>query len=113
MRQLAKRVLPLMILLFVLGLMLPLSSGCGVAKDTQLQMKIREELRKHRDVQVDKLTINVKEGVVTISGELYTREEIDKVVEIVSGIEGVVQVKNQMNLPDDWNTRNPTFLDPF
>jgi len=98
-----------MVLLLLAGIVLP-STGCGVAKDTQLQMKIKEELDKHRDIQADKLTINVKEGVVTISGELYTREEIDMVVEIVTAIEGVVEVKDQMNLPDNFNTNNPTFL---
>lgn len=113
MRTHALRTLVALALLFSLGLFLHTASGCGVAKDTKLQMKIREELSKHRDVQVDKLTINVHEGVVTITGELYTREEIDKVVEIVSRIEGVIQVKNHMKLPDDWHTRNPTFLDPF
>jgi osmotically-inducible protein OsmY len=87
--------------------------GCGVAKDTQLQLKIKEALKADRNVQADKLTVNVAKGVVTISGELYTPEEIDRVVQIVQGIEGVVEVKNQMSLPDNWNAVNPTFLDPF
>jgi osmotically-inducible protein OsmY len=102
----------IVILAFAVGATVALS-GCGVMKDTRLQKQIREELSKHRDVQVDKLTINVQDGVVTISGELYTREEIDKVVEIVSAIPGVVQVKNQMNLPDEFGSRNPVLLYPF
>jgi len=95
------------------GVMLLTVPGCGVAKDTKIQVAIRQELEKHRDVQSDKLVINVKNGVATISGELYTREEIDKVVEIAKGIEGVVEVVNKMSLPDDYNSVNPTFLDPF
>jgi hypothetical protein len=88
-------------------------AGCGVAKDTRLQLKIKEELGKSREIQADKLTINVREGVVTITGELNTREEIDKVVQIVKAIDGVVDVKDLMTLPDNYNSRNPTFLDPF
>jgi len=97
----------------LLAVIFVMTTGCGVAKDTQLQVKIKDVLSSDRNVQVEKLTINVKEGVVTISGELYTREEIDRVVEIVSAIEGVIRVKDQMSLPDNYNSSNPTFLDPF
>jgi len=99
------------ILLFALAAIL--TSGCGVAKDTQLQVKIKDTLAADRLVQAEKLIVNVSDGVVTISGELYTREEIDRVIEIVSAIEGVVRVRDQMNLPDNYNSSNPTFLDPF
>ncbi|MFH1675874.1 MAG: BON domain-containing protein [bacterium] len=97
----------------LMGVLLLPVSGCGVAKDTKIQVAIRQELEKHRDVQSDKLIINVKNGVATISGELYTREEIDKVVEVASAVEGVVEVVNRMSLPDNYNSVNPTFLDPF
>ncbi len=99
----------ILLVLFVSGLAIG-TAGCDIMKDKQLQSKIREELRKDREVSADKLTINVQDGVVTISGELYTREEIDRVIEIVSAIEGVVEVRNQMNLPDDFQSHNPTFL---
>lgn len=95
--------------IFVSGTGLTIS-GCDVMKNTSLQNTIKEELRQHPDIQYEKLTINVLDGVVTISGELYTREEINKVVEIVEGIEGVVQVKNIMTLPDGFQSSNPTFL---
>lgn len=99
----------LLLLVFICGAA-PVMTGCDVMKDKQLQAKIREELGKHRDVQVSKLTINAQDGVVTISGELYTMEEIDRVVEIVSGMEEVERVKNLMTLPDDFQSHNPTFL---
>lgn len=104
------RIFYLLTLVFTAVGMLCLFSGCDVMKNTSLQSTIKEELRQHPDVQYEKLTINVVDGVVTISGELYTREEINKVVEIVEGIEGVVQVKNIMTLPDDFQSSNPTFL---
>ena len=107
-----RSVLTMILLVFLIGLA-PGSMGCGVFKDKMLQSKIREELGNNRNIPADKLTINAQRGIVTISGELYTREEIDLVVEIVSGIDGVVEVRNQMNLPDDFNSRNPTFLYPF
>ena len=110
MHQKHVRIFYLMTLVFTAVGMVCLFSGCDVMKNTSLQNTIKEELRQHRDVQYEKLTINVLDGVVTISGELYTREEIDKVVEIVEGIEGVVQVKNLMTLPDDFQSSNPTFL---
>ena len=100
-------ILSLTAFLVLLGL------GCGVAKDTQLQLKIKEALKADRNVQADKLIVNVAKGVVTISGELYTQEEIDRVVQIVQAIEGVVEVRDQMSLPDNYNAVNPTFLDPF
>jgi len=99
-----------LVLLTITGLS---ASGCGVAKDSQLQSRIKEALSADKNVQADKLTINIRDGVVTISGELYTQEEIDRVMAIVQAVEGVVRVKNQMNLPDNYNSNNPTFLDPF
>ena len=97
------------LLLFSAGLILS-STSCGVMKDSQLQTKIKNELSKHRDIAFDNLTVNVKDGDVTISGELGTQEEIDKVVEIVSAMEDVVELRDQMNLPDNFNSDNPTFL---
>ena len=90
-----------------------LTMGCEVAKETQLQVKIKDTLKADRNVQYDKLIVNVAKGVVTISGKLNTQEEIDHVVEVVKAIPGVVEVKNQMSLPDNYNSNNPTFLDPF
>lgn len=104
---------PLVIIVFLSLACIFSFSGCGVAKDTQLQIKIKEALKQDRNIQADKLTINVAKGIVTISGELYTQEEIDRVIEIVKGIPGVVEVRDQMSLPDNYNAINPTFLDPF
>jgi hypothetical protein len=103
-------------ILILISMIFPLaisSAGCGVAKDTQLQMKIKDELAKDRNVQADKITVNVKRGVVTVSGELYTQEEIDRAVEIISGVEGVETVNNLLKLPDTFGSQNPTMLYPF
>jgi osmotically-inducible protein OsmY len=99
------------ILVLLLSALLNSLTSCSVMKSVDLQNTIKEELRQHRDIQADKLTIIVNKGVVTISGELYTQEEIDMVVEIVTGIEGVVEVKNQMNLPDPFGSTNPIMQD--
>jgi hypothetical protein len=105
------RVLSMAILVLILSaFFMPLTS-CSVMKSVTLQNTIKEQLRQHRDIQVDKLTIIVNKGVVTISGELSTQEEIDMVVEIVTGIAGVVEVKNQMTLPDTFGSTNPLMQD--
>ena len=105
------RILSILVFISILlVLSLPLTS-CNVYRSFNLQSKIKEELRQHRDIQADKLTINVSKGVVTISGELYTQQEIDMVIEIVTGIEGVVEVKNQMTLPDTFGSTNPIMQD--
>ena len=88
-----------------------ISMGCGVAKDTKIQLAVKEALGNDRNVQADKLTVNVKEGVVTISGELYTPEEIDLEVQIAGGVEGVVKVVNNMTLPDTFGSTNPIMQD--
>ena len=104
------RVLCIMVFISIcLVFILPMIS-CNVARSVTLQNTIKEELRQHRDIQADKLTIIVNSGVVSISGELYTQDEIDKVIEIVTGIEGVVEVKNLMTLPDTFGSSNPTML---
>jgi len=105
-----RRLTFLVLLLSLIAGIAVTSTGCGVAADTKLQMEIKDALAADRNVNSDNLTVNVKDGVVTISGELGTREEIDRVVEIASAIEGVIEVKNQMNLPDTFGSTNPTML---
>jgi hypothetical protein len=107
-----RSVLTFIFLAFVLSTFC-LTAGCGVAKDTQLQVKIKDTLKADKNVQSERLIVNVDKGVVTISGKLNTQQEIDHVVDVVKAIPGVIDVKNQMSLPDNYNSNNPTFLDPF
>ncbi len=108
-KQILKVLTAITLLLMASGLVMSALS-CGVMEDSNLQTSIKEELRKHNDIGHDNLTVNVRDGIVTISGELGTQEEIDKVMLIVSAMEGVVEVKDQMNIPDNFNATNPTML---
>lgn len=85
--------------------------SCGVAKDTQIQVKVKEALEKNKNIAANKLIVNVKDGVVTISGELNTKEEIDLAVQTAKAVPGVVDVINQMSLPDNFGGTNPIMND--
>jgi osmotically-inducible protein OsmY len=85
--------------------------GCGVAKDTSIQVAVKKALDDNKNISADKLIVNVKDGVVTISGELGTQKEIDLAVQVAMVVEGVVEVKNQMSLPDNYGSTDPIMND--
>ncbi len=88
-----------------------LAAGCGVAKDTQIQIRVKNALREDMHIAHDNLIVNVKDGVVTISGELGSQADIERITEVVSVIEGVLELQNNVVLPDDWHSTNPSFND--
>ena len=45
------------------------------------------------------ITVNVQEGVVTLSGRVYSSSQLAKVIQDVHSVAGVVRVKNHLSLP--------------
>jgi hypothetical protein len=70
--------------------------------DPALKAKVESELfQQEADVDKSRLSIGVADGVVTLRGELDSRERIESVAEAVSLIDGVRRVENLLHLPGE------------
>jgi hypothetical protein len=66
-------------------------------KDSDLQAAISEALKKNPDLAA--LSVDVKEGVATLSGEVKDEATQKLAEEIAKGIKGVKSVTNSLTLP--------------
>lgn len=66
--------------------------------DTWLFMKVKSALAFHRSVSAYGTKVELKEGVVTLSGEAATQAQKDLTTEYAQDVEGVKEVKNFMTV---------------
>jgi CBS-domain-containing membrane protein len=73
--------------------------------DAEIAQEIRQEvLVRAMWVDPDSVTVQVRDGVVTLTGQLERRSLIPTVISLVHGIDGVVDVVDQLAFELDDNT---------
>jgi small-conductance mechanosensitive channel len=94
----------------MLVLLSTLAGSLAIAQDAPLETPISAESNSTRDAQIARrlsniysnltelkgLEVEVDEGIVTLSGEIYTREAEVRALELASRTEGVVSVQNEL-----------------
>jgi osmotically-inducible protein OsmY len=60
--------------------------------------KVKTTLLFHRNVRATKTDVNVKDGVVTLTGEASSQAQKELTAEYASDVEGVKEVKNEMTV---------------
>ena len=60
--------------------------------------KVKTTLLFHRNVRAAKTDVNVKDGIVTLSGEASSLAQKELTAEYASDVEGVKEVKNEMTV---------------
>jgi osmotically-inducible protein OsmY len=66
--------------------------------DSWVGVKVKTALLFHRNVRATKTDVNVKDGVVTLSGEASSMAQKELTTEYANDVEGVKEVKNQMTV---------------
>jgi osmotically-inducible protein OsmY len=66
--------------------------------DTWIGVKVKTALLFHRNVRATKTDVNVKDGVVSLSGEASSAAQKELTTEYAKDVEGVKEVKNQMTV---------------
>lgn len=66
--------------------------------DAWLSTKVKTTLLFHRHVRATKTDVNVKNGVVTLSGEALNQAQKDLTSEYAKDVEGVKEVNNEMSV---------------
>ncbi len=70
--------------------------------DGWLSTKVKTALLFHRNVRATKTDVNVKDGIVTLTGEASSTAQKELTTEYAKDVEGVKEVNNQMTV-----ARNP------
>jgi len=66
--------------------------------DGWLGVKVKSALLFHRNVRATKTDVNVKDGVVILSGEASSLAQKELTTEYAKDVEGVKEVKNEMTI---------------
>jgi hyperosmotically inducible periplasmic protein len=69
--------------------------------DTWIGVKVKTALLFHRNVRATKTDINVRDGVVILSGEASSEAQKELTTEYARDVEGVKEVKNEMTVVTD------------
>jgi osmotically-inducible protein OsmY len=66
--------------------------------DTWVGLKVKTALLFHRNVRATKTDVNVKDGIVSLSGEAESMAQKELTTEYAKDVEGVKEVKNDMTV---------------
>ncbi|HWX22143.1 MAG TPA: BON domain-containing protein [Candidatus Binatia bacterium] len=66
--------------------------------DTWVGLKVKTALLFHRNVRATKTDVNVKDGIVSLSGEASSMAQKELTTEYAKDVEGVKDVKNEMTI---------------
>ena len=66
--------------------------------DTWVGLKVKTALLFHRNVRATKTDVNVKDGIVSLSGEASSVAQKELTTEYAKDVEGVKEVKNDMTV---------------
>ena len=66
--------------------------------DMWIALKVKSALLFHRDVRASKTDVNVKEGVVTLTGEASSLAQMELTTEYAKDVEGVKEIRNAMTI---------------
>jgi osmotically-inducible protein OsmY len=76
--------------------------------DGWIGTKVKTALLFHRNVRATKTDVNVKNGIVTLSGEASSQAQKELTTEYAQDIEGVKSVKNEMTVAATTDKPNET-----
>lgn len=74
------------------------SEGPAEYSDAWIGTKVKSTLLFHRNVRATKTDVNVRDGVVILSGEAANQAQKELTTEYAKDVEGVKEVKNEMTI---------------
>ncbi len=92
------------LLLLVVAILLPVAmSGCGktigdTMEDATITTRVKTALLNDPDVLATRIDVNTSAGIVTLSGEVRSKAEADRAVEIARSVGGVKDVKTNLKV---------------
>lgn len=71
-------------------------TGGEVMDDSSITTKVKSALLAEKDVNSMDIKVKTFDGTVQLSGFVDSQWQIDKAVEVASGVKGVLKVKNDL-----------------
>ena len=93
-----KRLLSSFILAVLLILPVVVSAADKLVPDDLIYDLVRQKLAGDKDVKGGALTVDVKNGVVTLSGNVQAEKQKDKAERLAHKVKGVKSVVNQIKV---------------
>ena len=73
-----------------------------VVKDSTITSEIRAKLAEQHSRTMSRIDVDTDDhGIVKLSGQVWTQEEMDKAVAIARDVQGVREVKNDLKIKHD------------
>ena len=66
--------------------------------DAWITSKVKSEMVADKTVKAHNIGVTTNRGVVTLTGNASTWEELNKATDIASGVKGVTQVENEIHV---------------
>src|SRR6185503_10960672 len=79
--------------------------------DRELRDLVRSELRAHKGLDVDYITIHVKNGDVTLDGRVGTDYERRVAERVITDVLGIANVTNQLVVQSMHRAESPEAID--
>lgn len=73
--------------------------GAAVMKDSVLTTKAKAELLRNEQTKDSTIHVSTHRGVVTLTGEVDSKEKAERAQEVVAQIDGVKNVRNELIYP--------------
>ena len=85
-------------LLFLFLLVWPLAAQQPNKTDDRIYDQVRERLADDADVKGGAIDVSVKDGVVTLKGQVRTGKAKEKATKLTKKVKGVVSVENLLTI---------------
>jgi hyperosmotically inducible protein len=72
--------------------------GAPAPNDTAITQAVKEKLLLQPETSAEKIVVDTREGVVTLSGKVKTPEEKEQVIQIARATEGVQKVEDRLEV---------------
>jgi hyperosmotically inducible protein len=72
------------------------AEGGNASPDTAITQAVRQKLQEQPETAAEKIDVDTRQGIVTLSGTVKTAEEKEQVIEIARSTEGVQRVEDHL-----------------
>jgi hyperosmotically inducible protein len=76
----------------------PMDNAAEATGDAWITTKVKADLLATKDVSGTDISVDTRDGVVTLTGAVATQAEADRAKRIAAGIKGVTRVDSQLTV---------------
>jgi len=86
-----------------------LLGSCGSYQNIKLTTACKDALSRNSNIDVSKLTCNVKDSIAYVSGYVYTEDQKQLVIDTLKAVPGITDVRATLQI-EEGGEKNPVML---